>query len=986
MSAPPSFGLEALSANDARSAGSNAPLLLVDPNTAWRVVEGQLDVFVVPVTNGAIAGSREFLFQAAPGDVLFGNTVEATSSIALVAVGGADSAVAPIALVDLRVFAQDHPELGVGIIDRWVRSVSSAVAVRGAPRIDTMAEIEEDVVLAPGAALGARRDVLWMQVQSGYVRALGEESLALTANSAPFPLAPGGWIDSDEESGRALLRAIPTEGLLHRGSVWEALVAFQTHLLTWASLVHAREETARISQLRSRIEADHGAQRDAIRSMASVMTSGQQRADRKKGVPLLAAMEMVGGKLGVKFRSPGAQFVVTDPYGAARAVALASSVGQRRVMLPPGWWKQDVGPLLGFLEMRLLSMEGSADGKDDTELLPIALLPTGTGTYEIVNPETGSRSVITEQLAQHVAAFGVQFYRGLPNTKLRIKDLWRFAMFGLRDDARLILAMGVAGAALGLVLPLFTAYLFDEVIPSADSPALMNVFVALVVATLAGAAFEQTSTMAVLRLRTRMGSALQMAVIDRLLRLPVRFHRNYTVGDLGQRAFGINTIGNKLGTDTVAAALSSFVGVTSFALLVYYSVPLALLALALLAVNITVSAVVARLILVDMREYQEASGKLSGLVLQLLDGIAKLRVSATEARAFARWSAAFRRQQAVSFKVGIFSMNVDVFHTVLGIASTLTIYAFYARMAATRTGGLSTGEFLAFSAAFGSFIAAGTSLSETAIAVLRLVPTWERARPLLDAEPEVDYFKPDPGELSGRIEVSQVSFSYTPDGPTILHEVSLEAKPGEFIALVGPSGSGKSTLLRILLGFERQRTGAVRFDGHDTTTVDINAVRRQIGVVLQNSSLSAGDIYSNIVGASALSVQDAWEAARMAGMEDDLQQMPMGMHTIVSEGGGALSGGQRQRLLIARALVTRPRILFFDEATSALDNRTQRIVSDSVDRLHATRIVLAHRLSTIRNADRIFVMEAGRLVESGTYEQLMEKGGLFATMAARQQA
>lgn len=985
MSAPPSVGLEALSANEVRSAGSNAPLLLVDPDTAWRVVEGQLDVFVVPVANGAITGSREFLFQAAPGDVLFGTAIHSAESIALVAVGGADSAVAPLSLEDLRGFALEQPQLSASIIDRFVRSISSAFAVRGLPRIDTMAEIDGDIVLAPGTTIGSRRDVLWTQVQSGCVRALGEESLSLTADSHAFPLSPGGWLDCEEESGRALLRATTTEPLLTSGQVWEALAAFQDCVLAWASLVHARGDASRLSQLRSRIEADHGAHRDAISSMASVMTSGQQRADRKKGIPLLAAMEMVGAQLGIKFRSPGAQFVVTDPYGAARAIALASSVGQRRVMMPPGWWKQDVGPLLGFLEMRMVSMDGSSGG-NDTELLPVALLPAGKGTYEIVNPETGSRSVITEQLAQHIGAFGVQFYRGLPNTKLRFKDLWRFAMFGLHQDARMILAMGVAGSVLGLVLPLLTAYLFDEVIPSADAPALTNVFIALVVATLAGAAFEQTSTMAVLRLRTRMGSALQMAVIDRLLRLPATFFRKYTVGDLGQRAFGINTIGNKLGTTTVAAALSGLVSVTSFVLLVYYSVPLALLALALLAVNITVSAVVARLIVVDMREYQEASGKLSGLVLQLLGGIAKLRVSATEARAFARWSAAFRRQQAVSFKVNIFSMNVDVFHTVLGIASTLTIYAFYSRMAATPTGGLSTGQFLAFSAAFGSFIAAGTSLSETAVTVLRLLPTWERARPLLDAEPEVDFFKPDPGELSGRIEVSQVSFSYTPDGPTVLHDVSLEAKPGEFIALVGPSGSGKSTLLRILLGFEKQRTGSVRFDGHDTTTVDINAVRRQIGVVLQNSSLSAGDIYHNIVGASALSVDEAWEAARMAGMEEDLQAMPMGMHTIVSEGGGALSGGQRQRLLIARALVTRPRILFFDEATSALDNRTQRIVSDSVDRLHATRVVLAHRLSTIRNADRIFVMEAGRLVESGTYDQLMERGGLFATMAARQQA
>ena len=240
--------------------------------------------------------------------------------------------------------------------------------------------------------------------------------------------------------------------------------------------------------------------------------------------------------------------------------------------------------------------------------------------------------------------------------------------------------------------------------------------------------------------------------------------------------------------------------------------------------------------------------------------------------------------------------------------------------------------------------------------------------------------------LPGRIEVTQLKFAYANDGPVILHDVSLDIPAGSFVALVGPSGSGKSTLLRLLLGFETAQSGSIRFDGHELSTVDVSAIRRQIGVVLQTASLTPGDILSNIVGASAHGLEDAWEAARMAGMEDDLRAMPMGMHTLVSEGGGALSGGQRQRLLIARALISRPRLLFFDEATSALDNRTQRIVSESIEQLHATRVVVAHRLSTIRHADRIVVLEHGRIVESGSYDALMANDGLFARMARRQEA
>jgi ABC-type bacteriocin/lantibiotic exporter with double-glycine peptidase domain len=284
------------------------------------------------------------------------------------------------------------------------------------------------------------------------------------------------------------------------------------------------------------------------------------------------------------------------------------------------------------------------------------------------------------------------------------------------------------------------------------------------------------------------------------------------------------------------------------------------------------------------------------------------------------------------------------------------------------------------------FMGAALDLTATAVGLVGLIPTWERAKPILDAVPEFDLDKPDPGELTGRIEVSHLTFRYTEDGPLILDDVSLEARPGQFIALVGPSGAGKSTLLRILLGFDLPDSSSVYYDRHDLATIDVTAVRRQIGVVLQSSRLTAGDIYTNIVGSGSYALEDAWDAARMAGFEDEIRAMPMGLHTVVSEGGGTLSGGQRQRLLIARALVTRPRVLLFDEATSALDNRAQQIVSESIDRLHATRIVIAHRLSTIRNADRIYVLDGGRVVQSGTFDELMAEPGLFADLAARQEA
>jgi ATP-binding cassette subfamily C protein len=299
---------------------------------------------------------------------------------------------------------------------------------------------------------------------------------------------------------------------------------------------------------------------------------------------------------------------------------------------------------------------------------------------------------------------------------------------------------------------------------------------------------------------------------------------------------------------------------------------------------------------------------------------------------------------------------------------------------------LSTGDFLAFSAAYGIFLGAMQSLGDASVNLMNVVPVYERLEPILQEEPEVDGSKQAPMRLRGGIEISHLFFRYSADSPYVLNDVSLVIEPGEFVALVGGSGSGKSTLMKIMLGFEIPEKGGVYYDGQDLSTLDLRLVRQQLGVVLQESRLLPVDIYRNIVGASARTVADAWEAARKAGLAEDIKRMPMGMHTYVSEGGGGFSGGQKQRLMIARALVHNPKILYLDEATSALDNRTQQIVTESMDRLQSTRIVIAHRLSTIRNADRIFYLENGVMLESGSYDELMALDGAFAQLAKRQLA
>jgi ATP-binding cassette subfamily C protein len=299
---------------------------------------------------------------------------------------------------------------------------------------------------------------------------------------------------------------------------------------------------------------------------------------------------------------------------------------------------------------------------------------------------------------------------------------------------------------------------------------------------------------------------------------------------------------------------------------------------------------------------------------------------------------------------------------------------------------LSTGDFLAFNAAYGVFLAAMQAMGDASINLAQILPIYERMRPILEEESEVDDSKAAPAKLRGNIDISHVSFRYAEDAPLVLKDVTLSIEPGQFVAFVGGSGSGKSTLMKVMLGFLRAEQGGIYYDGQDLSTLDVRMVRQQLGVVLQESRLLPADIYRNIVGSSSRTVAEAWEAARKAGLAEDLKKLPMGMHTYVSEGGGGFSGGQKQRLMIARALVHNPRILYLDEATSALDNKTQAMVTESMDNLQATRVVIAHRLSTIANADKICYLDKGKLVEMGTYDELMELDGLFAQLARRQLA
>jgi ATP-binding cassette subfamily C protein len=792
--------------------------------------------------------------------------------------------------------------------------------------------------------------------------ALGQWVAAITQAIVDAPQAP------DESGGEAGLDA------LHRTAL--------------AALLRARTGAERVE--RERLAAAAGQQAAAagaaLRQLASPLRSGSSPYDAGDGAapasPFLKACQAVGRALGIRILAPrGAESRVCTgrppalaAYGAefaggVEAVARASGIRTRRVALKGEWWRQPGGPMLAFR---------------DSDRSPTAVLPGWGGRYLLWDPAEDRSRRLNRKTAASLEGFAWVFYRPFPARKLGVWDLVAFGLHAATADLAAILSMGVLTGLLAMLVPVVTGLLFDSIIPGADRGALLAVSVFLAAGAVAGAGFSYTRNFAVLRLEGRMDAALQAAVWDRLLGLPVPFFRDFTAGDLAQRSLAISQIRRILTGSALSSIFSGIFSVFSFALMFYYSWRLALLGSALTMLAFLAPAVVGMLQVRRLRELTAVQGKISGMVLQFVSGVAKLRVTARELRAFTVWAREFTRQKHQATAARKMSNGLAVFMAVFPLVCSGAI--FYCNSLVVAGGGavLTTGAFLAFYAAFFQFLSAALGLSNAAVSVLSIVPLFERARPILEALPEASGAKAEPGELTGSVEISRAFFRYRPDTPLVLRDLSLSVRAGEFVALVGASGCGKSTLFRLLLGFERLESGAIHFDGQDLSGLNPQAVRRQIGVVLQNGKLQTGDIFQNIAGSRLLNLDDAWEAARLAGLEADIRAMPMGMHTVVSEGGGGLSGGQRQRLMIARALAFRPRILLFDEATSALDNQTQAMVSRSLETLNTTRIVIAHRLSTIVNADRIFVLEGGRVAESGTYGELMTQGGLFARLASRQ--
>ncbi len=643
------------------------------------------------------------------------------------------------------------------------------------------------------------------------------------------------------------------------------------------------------------------------------------------------------------------------PYGIMR----------RTVRLEDGWYRDAIGAMLGFFR---------ESGK------AVALIPGGLSGYTYFDPETGRRKRIDRKNQHLFGEEAIVFYKPFPLKKLSLSALAGYIVRTLSASDYVMIALAtLALSLLGMLSPMISQLLFARVLPSGSVRLLAAMAVFSVCVSVSVLLVTAVKDMIQARIETKLSISVDAASMMRIMSLPADFFKPYSAGELAERASQIGVLCKMLAATVLSTGFTSLFSLIYISQIFAYAPALVVPALVIILVTVVFSLLSTFVQMKVSSRQMELSGKESGMTYALISGIQKIRLAGAEKRAFARWGNLYTESARLTYDPPAFLKLNAVISLAISLTGTIVMYYMAVQS------GISVADYYAFDTAYGMVSGAFMSLAGMALSAAQIKPILAIVKPFFEALPEISDGKQVLTRLSGGIELSHVSFRYNDTMPLVIDDLSLKIRPGQYVAIVGKTGCGKSTLLRLLLGFEKPQKGAVYYDGKDLEKIDLRSLRRRIGVVMQNGRLFQGDIYSNIViSAPWLTQQDAWEAAELSGIADDIRNMPMGMSTMISEGSGGISGGQKQRLMIARAIAPKPKILMFDEATSALDNITQKKVSDSLEQLKCTRIVIAHRLSTIRQCDRIIVLDRGRIIEDGTYDELIAADGFFAELVARQ--
>lgn len=902
---------------------------LDQPAHCYQIQSGRFEIYAM------LGGRRMFLAEVSAGHSLMCAPCNEGQLLAVAPEGGVllvqAAAAIPIPLL-------------ASLADNWVLALSESLVRLGQTR-PTVQAMEAGMAQAghEGQNIHTAKGVLWVVAKAPDLRFLG-----VGEPSQMVPISPMLWASI---SANGPLDFVPAE-LFALSSITQSLSSFHAMLLTHlhANLdEQSRIETERIAQREEQVAAD----------LAKVLDGHERILETKVTPPadddLVYALRSIGGNVPAAMnRSDKANFP---------ELADAMHMPYRRVSLTGQWWRTDLGPLIG---QRL------------TDACPIALVPDWRGRYRL-HLQGQKPQLVSAEIAASLEAFAFAVVKPMPERKLKPRDLLIVAIAACAGDLTTLMVATMGASLLGLLVPIATGHIIDTFVPSEMRGQLWMLGIMLVVAQFCAFLLKASSDLARQRIDGRVAARLQGGVMDRVFRMPSFVLRTFSSTDLAMRVMSIDGIRRTVTGIALNTLLTGAFGLTSIGLLFYYDIYGALVALVLFLILAVTGAFAGYRQINAMLKGEQMSANVATFTQQLMENISTLRAFGAEKRAYIQWS----RNSIEMRKRGLRGKRIQIlFDTMLSGYDLLALASVFIVLG-RQTEGMSSGSFMAFATAYANFLAASIGFGRAMLPVAGLIPMYSRIKPLMENTPERSGSAQNPGRLSGALEVANVAFAY-PGSPRILKRMNFRVEPGQFVALVGASGCGKSTLVNLLLGIDKPEQGAILFDGNNLADLDVTAVRRQFGVCRQNGRMFSGSLYENILGAHQGTQADVWEAARLAGIDEELRALPMQLHTVVTEGSATFSGGQVQRLLLARALVGNPRFVVLDEATSALDNITQDLVVRNVERLGVTRIVVAHRLSTIRNADLILFIRDGQVSEAGNYDELLALGGDFAHFVNRQ--
>ncbi len=948
----------------------NLPIELDDLNSVWYIVRGTVNLFIIEYDDGVVQAPQHLLSREA-GQLLPGvapDRRDEDTTLRLVVKGSPGTL---LKRLPASLLSEVHPAELAEQVDTWLTKITNTLSrfVNPLPRPTAIAEPDQIQTVVPGT-LSALRGVVWVtklpQGESLFMDIidLAEFSGANGVKEAILPMTRSSWLNLFSES---TLSGKSTETLAQEGTLLSALAYFHAVALALERLNRRLAVVDNVNLERALSTSRRMVEKTAQQRLFNIYDLPVAPDAAYEDTTLSDALRIIGRREGIKFKIPTRSGLSDSPLSLFD-ILIASGVRARRVQLKAEdkWWQGDSCSLLAFR---------SEDGQ------PVALLPGMFGRYREFDPVTKRRTRVTAERAVALEDEAWMFYRPLP-VGSKSADLLRIGMCGsLADMTRLVIA-GLPYGLIKLLPALALGFVATEVAAGGSSETLLIFAAAVAGFGVLGALLHMLQSTTMMRIEGRSASRIEAAFWDHIMRLPSKVLRQHPAGYLAMSGMTFQNLRDGVQGVVADSLLSVIFLLPIFAVIFFYDTLLGAIALVFSLFSLLVTVVLGLRQVSPYGRMINATRRVAGRLFQIVGGITKLRVGNAEGLAFAIWAREYRKQKRAEIELGKLEGHSQAFSAAIPfLAGGVLLFA----AVTAKDLNIAVGDFLVVYTVFLVLQSAISRLGQSVGTIATMVPTFKQMRPILAADPETETEGNPVEKLGGEILFDQVSFRYSSNGPLILDNVSVHVRPGEFVAIAGESGAGKSTLLRLALGIDRPTAGAVYYDGLDLRHLNLKQLRRKIGTVPQSVGIHPQDIWDNMVGHHEdLKSDEIWKAARTAEIEKQIKSMPMGMMTMVGTSGGVLSGGESQRVTIARSVVRNPRIMLFDEATNWLDNESQAQVMNNLTALTSTRVVIAHRLSTLEKADRIYVMKSGKVVQNGSFKELMEVDGVFKELVKRQ--